>query len=179
MAAKKKAKSATSSKPKPKVKHLSHQQELFCHYKACGFNDTQAYMKAYGVPYTSALSNAYLVMGLHGVSEHIEELKRKTREALKLNREDLARHLLAAATTPAGQIGQDHPACEEVTLDEDGKVRIKIQGKNAAARLLCEMMGWKEPERHVVDAGPNTLEMVRLRAKQMASPFRRGEDPPV
>jgi hypothetical protein len=46
-------------------------------------------------------------------------------------------------------------------------------GKTDAARLLCDMMGWKEPEQHVVETGPKTLEAVRERAKAMGSPLSR------
>ena len=54
---------------------------------------------------------------------------------------------------------------------------LKHLGESEAARLLCEMMGWKEPEKITVDAGPNTLDAIRERAANgwhNPSGWRRG-----
>ncbi len=90
--------------------------------------------------------------------------------------------LVDALKTPVGEIDQNHPLAQELTTDEvfvekkGSKVikrRIKTVGKNECARLLCDMMGWKAPEKREIDLGTKTLDAVREKALSIVSPLAR------
>ena len=121
----------------------------------------------------NAEANATRMMENDGVKSRLAEIRTKTAANLKLKREDLARHLYAAVMTPIGDLDANSPLLQEFSIGKDGQKRVKSIDKIAAARLLCEMMGWKEPEQVVIETGPNTLDAVRERAKTMTSAMSR------
>jgi hypothetical protein len=183
---------------KRKERPLSVRHERFCEFIAAGESQTDAYIHAgYNVGRLEARKLAAKLATKSDIILKIDAIRGKTRAKLDMKREDLARHLMAAVMTPIGEIDGRSPLCAEMTEDiigggNRGKLmrgkapsgnevveetvvrrRVKSIGKIEAARLLCEMMGWKEPEKITVDAGPNTLEAIRERARFFKSPLNR------
>jgi phage terminase small subunit len=170
---------------------LNVKQELFAYYVAGGMSATRAYIKAgYKGSGKAAESNAARLIGNDKVSAALQKLRQKTAENLDISRDRLASHLFAAMTTPLDQIDGSSPFCQEfaeevVASPGNGKGetiirrRVKAVGKLEAARLLCDMMGWREPEKHVVDTRSVTLAEVKDRAMHVVSALsiaHRGEN---
>ena len=149
-------------------------QERFAELVASGVPATRAYAEAgYSNKGKNADAHASRLVENGGVKERIAELRARTSAKLELKREDLARHLMAAVMTPVGEVDANSPLVQEFSIDREGRKLVRMIGKIESARLLCEMMGWKEPEKHVVDAGRISLDAIRERAKTMASALSR------
>ncbi len=155
-------------------KPLSVREERFCENIALGMKGGPAAKKAgYKGAAASLNVTASRLLRKANVIARIAEMRAKTSEKLEFSRETLAKHLFAAATTPVSEIDENSPLSQEVTTDKDGKRKVRGMGKTEAARLLCDMMGWKEPEQMVVETGPKTLQAVKERAKTMVSALDR------
>lgn len=185
--------------PPPKQpKPLNIRQERFAELVASGIPAARAYsMAGYSDNGRNAEANAVRVMANDGVKARIAEIKAETSKRTEFKKDDLIRDLVAVWQTPVGEIDETSQFAQESVIDQiaggsHGKLkrgkaasgnekvepitirrRIKSVDKLACARLLTELLGWKEPEQHVIDAGPNTLEAVRQRAAEMASAMAR------
>jgi hypothetical protein len=153
---------------------MNIRQERFAELVASGVPAMRAYSEAgYSTRGKTAEANATRLIENDGVKALIQAIRAETAAKLALKREDLARHLWAVVMTPIGELDANSPLVQEFATHKDGRKRVKMQDKLGSARLLCEMMGWKEPEKHIVDAGPQTLEAVRERAKTIAATMSR------
>ena len=195
-----KPKSGGGKSPKPPTKpgRLNTRQELFAELVASGTPATVAYRKAgYSDKGRNAEGNACRMMENDGVAERIAALKAQTAAKAEFKRDDLVRILAAAIQTPIGEIDERNPLAQEYTEDaiaggsrgtlKRGQVasgnetvepvvirrRVKCIGKIEAARLLCEIMGWKSPDQLVVDDGPKRLESIAERAANVVSALSR------
>ncbi|MEY3895200.1 MAG: Terminase small subunit [Verrucomicrobiota bacterium] len=172
MPAKKGGKKVAKKPAKPRA--LNVRQIRFAELVAGGMVATQAYAEAgYSKDPRIAEAHAWRLVENGGVKALITQIIEKRSRKFELKREELARHLLGAIMTPIDEIDGSSPFAQENIFDGKGGRRIKSMGKVESARLLCEMMGWKEPEQHVIESGPKTLEAVRERARLMAAPLGR------
>lgn len=158
------------------LKNARH--EIFAQLIASGKMATPAYKKAgYVAKGHGAEAAASRLMSNVEVSSRIASLRRKTEARLELRREKLAELLWMAAFTPVSEIEGGSPLAQELTTttDKEGSIthRIKCMGKVESARLLCDMMGWKEPEKLVHEEGPQMIASARERAKRISSPLNR------
>ncbi len=153
---------------------MNVRQERFAELVATGVPAMRAYAEAgYSNRGKNAQGNASALIENHGVKARIAEIRAKTSAKLDLKREDLARHLMAVVMTPIGKLDANSPMVQEFVIDREGRTRMKMIGKIEAARLLCDMMGWREPEKMVVDAGTNALDAIRERARSFKSVLNR------
>lgn len=173
---------------------LNIRQERFAELVASGVPASRAYIAAgYNVTEKAAEAHGSRLARNGKVTARIEELRRKTATAVDFQRQDLVKWLVEVITTPVSQIGPDSRIAQEVTTEyvaggSRGKlkrghapsgnettnplierIRVKGVGKMDAARLLTEIMGWKEPEQIVVETGPKTLDMLERRAAEVQS----------
>jgi hypothetical protein len=159
---------------------LNARQEKFAQLVASGMPAIRAYVKA---GYTgNAEKCAFGITENPGIKKLIAELREKASAKAEFTRDDMVQWLVGALKTPVGEIDQNHPLAQELTTDEvfvekkgatSTKRRIKTVGKNECARLLCDMMGWKAPEKREIDLGTKTLDAVREKAMSIASPLAR------
>ncbi len=153
---------------------MNIRHERFAELVASGVPAVRAYTEAgYSNKGKNAEANATRLMANDGVKSRIAEFRAKSSAKLELKREDLARHLMNAVRTPIGEVDENSPLAQEYTIDREGRKRVKMIGKIECARLLCELMGWKEPEKHEVHAGPSNLDAIRERAKSIVSALDR------
>ena len=164
------------------LKNARH--EKFAQLIASGKTATQAYKQAgYLAKGHGAETAASRLLRNVEVLSRIDVLRRKTEAKLELSREKLAKHLWKVIFTPISEIGEGSPLVQEITntTDKEGKTtqRIKCLGKIESARLLCDMQGWKEPEKIINEDGEKRLASARERAKTMFSPLNRLADKPA
>jgi phage terminase small subunit len=169
--------------PKP----LNPRQERFAEFVAGGMAATVAYGKAgYSNTGRNAEGNASALMEKHGVKQRIAELRKRAAAKAEFTRDDMVQWLVGALKTPVGEIDQNHRLAQELTTDElvvekkgtkTIKRRVKSVGKIECARLLCDMMGWKAPEKREIDLGCSSLDSVRERAKVVVSALARQFEP--
>lgn len=77
-------------KPAKKVKQdLTEKQKLFCLYYIKNFNATQAYKKAFGCRYSTALTNGCALLGNTRIRKEITRLKAEKKKSLMLNENDV------------------------------------------------------------------------------------------
>lgn len=156
---------------------MNIRQERFAELVASGIPASRAYPEAgYSNKGRSAEANATRMMENDEVKARIGKIRAKMSAMMDLKRENLARHLYAVVMTPIGELDANSPLVQEFSIDREGRKRIKMIGKIESARLLCEMMGWKEPEQHVIEAGPRHLDAIRARAREICSPLSRKID---
>lgn len=179
--------------------------EKFVQFVASGDSATVAYSKAgYKPKGKSARTAGPRLLANVGIQRRLQHLQKKTSEKIELSREALAKHLMAAVMTPIDEITGSSPLAQEMTEGitisggSKGKLkrgkapsgnetiephetvirrRIKSMGKVESARLLCDMMGWKEPERFEHDLGEKTIEGIADRAARVASALIRKPKP--
>lgn len=179
-------------------KPLNVRQEKFAQLVASGMAATPAYIAAgYKVGQRVAEAAGPRLLGNVAVRARVDELTAETNRKIKFGREDLVAWLVSAIETPSGNLTADSPLAQEVTTEQvaggargrlkPGKAdrgnesagpdilrtKIKGVGKLDAARLLCDIMGWKKPEEIVVETGPKTLASVESRAAAVASALNR------
>jgi phage terminase small subunit len=168
------------SGPRP----LNVRQEKFAQLVAGGMPAIRAYVKA---GYSSNGRNpegsaSRLMLDNAGVAQRIAELKAGNEKRSEFTRDDMVQWLVDALKTPVGNIDETHHLAqemvsEEIFVEQKGgqilKRRIKTVGKNECARLLCDMMGWKAPEKREIDLGDKTLDAVREKAANIVSPLAR------
>lgn len=149
---------------------MNIRQERFADLVASGMAAAPAYIEAgFKVSPDVAKANASRLLANASVRARVDELRAKASEKAEMKRSDLVALLSAAITTPIGQIDENHALAQEVVIETSGRRRVKSMGKIEAARLLCEILGWKSPEQHVVEAKPSTLESLQERARFVRS----------
>ena len=135
----------------------------------------------------NAERNAWvLVRENQGVKARIAEIQAVTEARAQFSRDDMAEFLAAIITTPINQIDGSHRLAQEFVVEETKetgtrikkRTRIKIVGKLEAARLLCEINGWKSPTEIQVDDGPNRLADIEARAANVVSLLDRAATRP-
>ena len=157
-----------------RMKPLNSRQEKFAQLVASDVPATPAYIEAgYKVSTKVAGTNGPRMLVFAGVAARIKELRARESEKSEYKRADMVRFLVAILQTPVGDIDANSPLAQEITTDTIGEAtirkRVKMMGKIEAARLLVDIMGWKEPEQVVVETGPKTLDAVKERAERVAS----------
>lgn len=180
------------------TKPLNIRQERFAELVAGGMSATEAYVKAgYNVSVKVAGTNGPRLLENAGVKAHIAGIKAKAAARTEFKKDDLVRDLIKLWQTPVGEIDEKSQFAQEVVTDQvaggsrgqlkRGKAakgnetvepittrkRIKMVDKFAAARLLTELLGWKEPDQVVVETGPRTLEALESRAASIVSALDR------
>lgn len=151
---------------------MNIRQERFAERVAAGMPAVRAYVEAgYSNKGKNAEANATRMMENDGVKKRIAEIRAKTSATLDLKREDLARHLHAVVFTPLAELDENSPLIQELVIDRAGRKRVKMIGKIESARLLCEIMGWKEPEKQQIEHTGINMDEIRQRARDAISPF--------
>jgi len=149
-------------------------QERFCEFVASGMTGTEAYLQAgWKCNRDAARASAAETLAKPSIKERIAEIRAKDSQKSEYKRADMVRYLVAVLQTPVGEIDANSPLVQEFTIDTIGEAtirkRVKMMGKIEAARLLVDIMGWKEPEHHVVETGPTALAGIKERAERVAS----------
>lgn len=132
-------------------------QEAFCQNSAKLMSDVRAYKAAYKCTMKTALANAWRVRELEGVTERIAELRKKAESAtvmdMRERREWMARNKRVDLLNFNAEIDGD--LVEEITIEPNGKKRIKIASKRACimddARLAGDLI---EKIDHTTDGQP-------------------------
>lgn len=162
-------------------KELNVRQEQFAQLVANGLSATQAYIQAgYKVSEKVAGTNGSRLLENAGVMARIKGLREKAAAKSEFKREHLAAQLIAGITTPVSQVDENSPLAQEMTRTVvtigtgknqrvEVRTKVKMVSKDASARLLCDMFGWKEPEQVVVETGPKTLDAIEARARAVVS----------
>jgi Terminase small subunit len=145
-----------ATKPKPatkaakkqtKPRELNVRQQRFCEFIVAGESQTDAYLKAgWKVPRTTARFHAARLITKGNIEARITTLRAPERAANRLTRDrklELLRDIAEAKANP---------------LD----ARLRAMAEDS------KMQGHYEPEQHVIESGPKTLEAVRERARAMA-----------
>jgi len=133
------------------------------------------------------------MMANDGVKARIAELRLPQTKAALLKKEDLLRYLAASITTPLNEIGSDSPLCIEYTEEVIGggnrgklkrgnapsgnetvgetilRRRVKKPDPLRATELYAKLLGYFEPDRVEIDAGPQVLMSIKERAKEVTS----------
>ena len=77
--------------------NLSEEEKLFCLYYWKSRNATQAYQKAYGCKYSTALGHGYALLRRPAVAAEIKRLQQLTAETIFLQEEDIVEKYMRAA----------------------------------------------------------------------------------
>jgi phage terminase small subunit len=133
--------------------NLSPQQEKFIEcYLADETNASAAYIKAgYKVNQTSAHTLAARALQRPAIKQAIDARRQLMREAAHLSRMDIVGFLCETIKTPIGKIDENHRQAQESHIEEGeikSSTKIKMPGKLEAVKILVQMMGWNEPEKH-------------------------------
>ena len=159
---------------------LTKKHLRFCEFVATGQTVAEAFFAA-GFTITNYCSPER-VYQMPSVRGQIDRLRRIAEVKTGMTREELAGYLMSAIRTPISDISPTSPLCAEYTVDElagpDRKskvtrTRLKSVSKLDAAKQLIQLMGWAEPDRVTVDAGPNMLAQLEERAKHLVSSLNR------
>jgi hypothetical protein len=135
------------------MKTLTLRQEKFIEqYLADEKNAAQAYIKAgFKGTQASAWACASRLLAKPEIKAAIETRRQKMREEAHLSRMDIVGFLCDTIKTPIGEINEGHRLAQEHSEDvsETGtRTRIKMPAKLEAVKILVQMMGWNEPEKH-------------------------------
>lgn len=121
----------------------------------------------------AARSSASRLLTNANIRDRIEWLRKEAVKAFTCEKEEIMRLLYHAAITPVGYVDEESPLAQEVTWEEvstggaQGQLRrgnadsgnevesppatvikrkVKMMGKNEAAKLLAQMQGWEKPK---------------------------------
>jgi len=144
-----------TAKKRAKPRPLSVRQQRFCEFIVAGKNGTEAWLAA-GYPVTRdvARTNAAESLANPRIIEHIAKLRAPEQAANRLTRDRKLELLRDIAEKEANPL--------------DARLRAMAEDS--------KMQGHYEPEQHVIESGPKTLEAVRERARMMAAPLGRAID---
>jgi len=114
----------------------------------------RAYEKAgYTAKGASADTMACLLLKKAKVSDYMKTERRKAAEANQIERWEVVGFLAKVIKTPVGMLQQDSDIAQEwreEMSETGGRTIVKMPDKIAAAKQLCQMLGWNEPEQHKV-----------------------------
>ena len=123
----------------------------------------------------------------------VSELRKPQTKSALLKKEDLLRFLADVITTPLKEIGPDSRLCVEYTEEtisggnrgqlKRGKAssgnetvgdpllrrRVKKSDPLRAAEIYSKLLGYYEPDRVEIDAGPKVLFSIKERAAEVSS----------
>jgi tRNA G18 (ribose-2'-O)-methylase SpoU len=152
-----------ATKPKPakkaakkptKPRELNVRQQRFCEFIVAGVKPADAWLQAgYEVTRFVAQRNAQESLSNPVIVAHIAKLRAPEQAANRLTRDrklELLRQIAEAEANP---------------LD----ARLRAMAEDS------KMQGHYEPEQHVIESGPKTLEAVRERMRMIVSPMVRLE----
>lgn len=136
------------TKPAPKQRPPSVRQQRFCEFVVAGESGTDAYLQAgWKVTRKSARVNAAKLLATANIKAHIAVLRApQTKKAILTK--DRKRELM-----------------HEIAESKSEKTQDRLR----AIELDAKLNGEFAPDRVEVETGPNTLQAVRARAKEMAS----------
>jgi len=136
------------AKPAPKHRALNVRQQRFCEFIVAGESQTDAYLMAgWKVTRKSARVNASELLAKPNIKAHIADLRKpQTKKAILTK--DRKRELM-----------------HEIAESKSEKTQDRLR----AIELDAKLNGEFAPDRVEVETGPNTLQAVRERAKEMAS----------
>lgn len=178
-----------------KKRELNIRQQRFAELVAGGMPAMRAYVEAgYSDRDGNAESHACRLVEHGGVKALIAKLRQPQTKAATLSKEEKLAFLAAIVRTPIGEIGPDSPLCaefveesvadgsargrlrrgnqesgNEVSLPPVRRIRVKTQDKLKALELHSKLVGDFEPDQHVIETGPKTLESILERARRVAS----------
>lgn len=135
--------------PLPK---LTDKETAFCRYVASGLNQVTAYWKAgyRASNQNSAHSCASQIAARAHVSAYLRQLREASFTANVLTLAEKRAGLADAWRTPVGQVDENHPLAQEVTIkeytDKEGNVtgtekKVKMVGKLEALKLDAQLAG--------------------------------------
>lgn len=133
---------------------LNPQQEKFIELYLGNEKDAgSAYIKAGYTAKTKATAHtgASKLLKKPAIIAAISSRREKLREAAHLSRMDVVGFLCDTIKTPVGQIDENHKLAQEHSAEESeqrSSSRIKMPSKLEAVKILVQMMGWNEPEKH-------------------------------
>jgi phage terminase small subunit len=131
---------------------LNIRQQRFCEFIAAGESQTDAYLKAgWNVPRTTARFHAARLITKDNIEARIAQLRSPEQVENRLTRDRKLKLLMQIVENPTASL--------------DARLRAMAEDS--------KMQGHYEPEQHVIEAGPKSLDAVRARARAMASPMAR------
>ena len=134
---------------------MNIRQSRFAELVVSGVPASRAYAEAgYSNRGRSAEANTTRLMKNDEVKTRIAELRKKDTKAALMTRDEKRRI--------AASIARDETA--------SGVDRLRACAED------YKLAGHYEPEKHVVDAGPKTLDAIRERARKMVSPLSRAKE---
>jgi hypothetical protein len=115
-------------------------------------NAGEAYLKAgFKATKASSWTLSSRLLQKPEIKAAIEARRQKMREEAHLSRMDIVGFLCDNIKTPVGEVDENHRLAQEHSLDESEtrtRTRIKMPAKLEAVKILVQMMGWNEPEKH-------------------------------
>lgn len=84
-------------KGKTKQEKLTEKQQLFCLYYIKNFNATQAYLKAYGCAYTTAIVEGNRHLTKPNIRKEIQRLKKEKQKSIMLGKDDIVERFMRIA----------------------------------------------------------------------------------
>lgn len=146
-------KGAKKAAPKPaKPRALNVRRDRFCEFIVAGKTPADAWIKAgYQVTREVARRNAHESLTNPDVQARIAKLRAPEQAGNRLTRDRKLELLRDIAEKEANPL--------------DARLRAMAEDS--------KMQGHYEPEQHVIESGPKTLEAVRERARLMAAPLGR------
>jgi phage terminase small subunit len=146
---------------------LNPRQQKFAELYHRYGNATRAYGEAYDAPKTAngtypawVSSDGNRLVKNEKVRIEIERLKGEVASLASMTREEMADYLFQAINTPIEDIGPESPLCEEYTVDESGKIKVKAVSKIAAIRELARLTGMDAPQKIEISAENEFLGML-------------------
>lgn len=131
-------------------------------------NATRAYGEAYDAPKTETgsypnwvSSDGNRLVRNEKVRAEIARLKGESAALSDMTREEMVDYLISAITTPIEQIGPESPLCEEYTVEDSGKIKVKSVSKLAALKELARITGVGEPQKLELSADDALAEIFK------------------
>jgi len=166
---------------------LSDRQRKFAENLATGMSQTEAYKRA---GYTAknnkvAEASASRLLSNAKVSTYLDELRAKSVDETIWTRNKMIAYLCAVLEIDVKDVINPETGAMELETAGSMVTSFKVQekvnangdvwgvdkdakffSKEKAAEMLTKLMGWNEPEKLEVDAGPSLLEWIRERNGQ-------------
>lgn len=181
---KKKSKSDTNDKSKPKARRLTEKQEKFCQsYLDTDGNASEAYRMAYdtsNMKPESVWTNASQLLDNTKVAQRIDEIRAERAAETVVERKKVEKVLMDIITADPNDLYTVDPKTGRIKMkspnqlpkrmrnalkkikNDRGKVEYEFNGKVEAARLLGSWNGWDAPKEVNVSAGSNLKGELRI-----------------